>query len=253
MIVHVLPEDLQGLENIEVVQEVPVPQPDTTSPSTFSFKPFFKGLSVAAGLVSFAGGLFLAAHQLKLRRELKQSDLPTVPGFQPEHFVGSWYEIAKFPHAKNKDRKVGVMVHYQIVDPLTLKENCIFQEGDFESKIRETTNTLRLVDPENPARMQKQRAGSLSNPLSMNYWVIEVGEDYNYAVVGTPDRKHLWILSRSQSFGPEKYEAVTHRMKQLGFAVENLIRVPHHGITPTSSARPVIQSEISERRSPQSP
>lgn len=258
MIVQVLPEDLQGLENIEVVQEVPVQtvssKEEVRPVRGLPWNAVFKGVSVATGLLSLTGAALLALHQLKLKREIKHSDLPTVPGFQLEHFVGSWYEIAKFPHGqKKKERKVGVMVHYQVMDPLTLKENCIYQEGDFESKIIESTSTLHLVDPQNTARMQKQRGGMTSNPLRMNYWVIEVGENYNYAVIGTPDRQHLWILSRSQNFGPEKYEAVTHRMKQLGFAVENLVRVPHHGITPSAPARPVIQSEIQERNTPQSP
>lgn len=209
------------------------------------------GLSLVKGFSWLLGGLSLltaaglAAQRLKLRRELKTSDLEVVPRLNLESFMGSWYEIAKFPRSKG-DRKVGAMVHYQMVDPLTLKENYIYQERDFDSKIIEASSTLHLVDPDNPARMQKQRAGLFSNPLMMNYWVIEVGAAYEYAVIGSPDRQHLWILSRSQHFSPEKYEAVVHRLKQRGFAVENLVRVPHEGITPGASAKPVIEADIRE-------
>lgn len=255
MIVQVLPEDRQELETMTVSTEIPAPillrevsttqkQPQGQSRG-LPLKAIAKGLSWGMGLLSFAGASLLLAHRFKLRQELKKSDLQSMVGLNLDKFMGSWYEIAKFPHRGNT-RKVGVMVNYTRVDPLTLKENYIYQEGDFTSKIIEKTNTLHLVDPEHPARMQKERSG----PLAMNYWVLEVGADYDYAVIGTPDRQHLWILSRTPQLLPDKYEALAHRLKQQGFAVQDLVRVPQQGITVGETPKPVIDVEVSSRPLP---
>jgi apolipoprotein D and lipocalin family protein len=272
MIIQVLPENSQGTQEtnapVEISAEtIEIPTASDTVitdlhltsrrqasalnrwssflPQSLPLKGVLKGLSWGLGVLSFAGAGLVLANRLKLRQELKKSDLQSMIGLNLEKFVGSWYEIAKFPHRGNT-RKVGVMVNYEMIDPLTIKENYIYQEGDFDSKIIEQSNTLHLVDPANPARMQKERTG----PLAMNYWVLEVGFDYDYAVIGTPDRQHLWILSRTHQLSPDKYDALMHRLKAQGFAVQDLIRVAHHGITVGETARPVINTEVSSRPLP---
>lgn len=260
MIIQVLPENTQDagsqIDNASVSAALRVEQAQEQQVSSFNrwsniltrslpLRGIVKAISLGVGLFSFAGASLLLANRLKLRQELKKSDLQSMVGLNLEKFVGSWYEIAKFPHRGNT-RKVGVMVNYEIIDPLTLKENYIYQEGDFDSPIIEQSNALHLVDPANPSRMQKERTG----PLAMNYWVLEVGVDYDYAVIGTPDRQHLWILSRTHQLSSDTYEALTQRLKQQGFAVQDLIRVPHHGITVGETVKPILDAEISSRSRP---
>ena len=261
MIIQVSPENINSVDpqvdSIEVSAELRA-IPDSTMPpkqasafsrwsrvlpSSLPISGLIKGVSWGLGVLSFAGAGLLLANRLKLRQELKKSNLQSMVGLNLEKFAGPWYEVAKFPHP-GSTRKVGVMVNYEIVDPLTLRERYLYQEGDSETQ--EKTHLLHLVDPANPARMQKERRG----PLAMNYWVLEVGDDYNYAVIGTPDRRHLWILSRTHQLPLDKYEALTYRLKKQGFAVEELVKVPHHGITVGETAKPVIDTEISSRTLP---
>lgn len=55
-----------------------------------------------------------------------------------------------------------------------------------------------------------------------DYWVIEVDPDYRWAVVGSPGRKYLWILSRAPSMSGAQFDAIRTRAAQRGYAVDSL-------------------------------
>ena len=52
-------------------------------------------------------------------------------------------------------------------------------------------------------------------PFSGNYWIIDLAPDYSYAVVGEPDRKYLWILSRSSQLTESVYGQIVTRVREL--------------------------------------
>jgi apolipoprotein D and lipocalin family protein len=76
-----------------------------------------------------------------------------------------------------------------------------------------------VVDPETNARIKVQ----FFWPFSGDYWIIQLGEQYEYAVVGHPDRKTLWILSRTPEMQPEVYERILVRLEQQGYDPSRLI------------------------------
>jgi apolipoprotein D and lipocalin family protein len=57
-----------------------------------------------------------------------------------------------------------------------------------------------------------------------NYWILDLDPDYRTSMVGTPDRRYLWILSRSPHLDESTYQRLVERASQLGFAVSDLIR-----------------------------
>ena len=59
-------------------------------------------------------------------------------------------------------------------------------------------------------------------PFKGDYWIIELADDYSYAVVGDKSRKYLWILSRTPQMDQKLYDEVIIRTGNKGFAVENL-------------------------------
>jgi apolipoprotein D and lipocalin family protein len=61
-------------------------------------------------------------------------------------------------------------------------------------------------------------------PFRGDYWIIELGREYEYAVVGTPNRKYLWILSRTASMDDGLYAAILQRAGQQGFDASAVIR-----------------------------
>jgi len=61
-------------------------------------------------------------------------------------------------------------------------------------------------------------------PFYGDYWIITLGEDYDYAVVGTPNRKYLWILNRNPQMADKLYSQLKEFAKSKGFEVQNLIK-----------------------------
>jgi apolipoprotein D and lipocalin family protein len=57
-----------------------------------------------------------------------------------------------------------------------------------------------------------------------NYWILDLDPDYRGAMVGTPDRRYLWILSRTPRMDELTYELLVNKALELGFAVGDLIR-----------------------------
>ncbi len=57
-----------------------------------------------------------------------------------------------------------------------------------------------------------------------NYWILDHDSEYRTAMVGTPDRRYLWILSRIPQLGDSTYQRLVERARQLGYPVSDLIK-----------------------------
>src|SRR5690606_25992027 len=62
-----------------------------------------------------------------------------------------------------------------------------------------------------------------------DYWVIALDPDYSAAMVGSPDRKYLWLLTRQPEMDATIRDHYIARARQLGFDVDQLIHTPHTG------------------------
>src|SRR5690606_4756174 len=77
----------------------------------------------------------------------------------------------------------------------------------------------RVVDKKTNAKLEV----SFFRPFWGDYWVIELGEDYQYAVVGHPSRDYLWILSRTPQMNPTLYKELIAKLKDKGYETERLV------------------------------
>ena len=59
-------------------------------------------------------------------------------------------------------------------------------------------------------------------PFKGKYWIIDLGDDYSYAVIGHPNRKYLWILSRTSEMDEILYEEIIYRIKDKGFDISKI-------------------------------
>ena len=60
-----------------------------------------------------------------------------------------------------------------------------------------------------------------------DYWIIDLSPDYTYAVIGEPDRKYLWILSRTPSMDEATLRVVLDAIKETGYDLAGLIKTVH--------------------------
>ena len=51
-----------------------------------------------------------------------------------------------------------------------------------------------------------------------NYWVIDLGKDYEYAVVSEPNREYLWVLSRTVDLSKTTWDKIIANLRGQGFS-----------------------------------
>ena len=169
------------------------------------------------GMLLLSGvGLLLAV--LKRQRSLKNPP-ETVAEVDLAKYAGLWYEIARLPSFFQKDcAGTTALYEYRENGTLSVRNHCFV--GTLDGPERETRGRAWAPDPEQPARLQV-RLGFW--PFPSDYWIILLGPKYRYAVVGTPDRRHLWILSREPEMDAHLYQDIIARVELVGFNTEHLV------------------------------
>jgi apolipoprotein D and lipocalin family protein len=148
----------------------------------------------------------------------------TVPYVDLERYSGKWYEVARLPTRFQKDC-VGATAEYRLLEEgkVQVINTCYRADGT----TRDIEGVAKVVD-ETGAKLEVRFDnfffkvfGWLIKP---NYWILDLAEDYSYAVVGSPDRKYLWILSRERLMDEALYQRLLERASAQGFDVEGLVR-----------------------------
>jgi len=145
--------------------------------------------------------------------------LRVVPYVDLNRYTGIWYEIARYPH-KFQTGCVDSRATYAIRDDgkLSVLNEC-YEESD-NSKLRSAKGKAWVVDTNTNAKLKV----SFFWPFSGDYWIIDLGKVYEYAVIGHPERKYLWILSRTQVMDESVYEGILNRLKEQHYDISKLIR-----------------------------
>ena len=152
--------------------------------------------------------------------------LRVVPGVDLQRYMGSWYEIARLPNRFQKECAGEVIATYTLRDDgrIDVLNQCRKHDGG----IKRAQGMARPADASGlDAKLEVRFAPSFLSFLPFvwgNYWVLDLAPDYRYAVVGEPDRKYLWVLSRTPQMDEKTYEEIVARMANLGFDTESLTR-----------------------------
>ena len=151
---------------------------------------------------------------------LKKSEpLPVVPYVDLKRYTGTWYEIARYPH-KFQEGCVESKATYSLRDDgkIAVLNECY--DNTFSGKIRSAKAKAWVIDKKTNAKLKV----SFFWPFSGDYWIIDLGKNYEYAVVGHPKRKYLWILSRTKTMEEKVYKAILSRLKDEQYDTSKLIK-----------------------------
>jgi apolipoprotein D and lipocalin family protein len=145
--------------------------------------------------------------------------LETVSFVDLDRYVGQWHEIARYHH-RFQEGCVGSKATYTQRDDgkITVINECY--EETFSGKLRSVKGKAWVVDKKTNARLKV----SFFWPFAGDYWIIDLGENYEYAVVGHPTRKYLWILSRTPEMDKDVYQAILTRLEKQEYDTAKLIR-----------------------------
>jgi apolipoprotein D and lipocalin family protein len=172
-----------------------------------------------------AVGLGLAVLLTACTSFAPRPDLPLVPAVDLSRYAGTWYEIARLPMWFQRHCVHSKAVYGQPVEgTIQVRNECVTDRGTTDT----AQGVARVVDAKTNARLavvfDNWFARFVRPSPEGNYWILDLDDDYQTALVGTPDREYLWILARSPSLDADTYQRLVDKSKELGFPVEKLIR-----------------------------
>ncbi len=145
--------------------------------------------------------------------------LEVVPHVELEKYLGKWYEIAHLP-IRFEEGCTDTTATYTISKDGNVS---VLNECLRDGKAKQTKGKAKVVDKNTGAKLKV----TFFWPFSADYWIINLGENYEYAVVGTPNCKYLWILSRTPQMDDKLFSQLIESVKSKGFNVNNLIITSH--------------------------
>jgi apolipoprotein D and lipocalin family protein len=147
--------------------------------------------------------------------------LEAVDSFDLERYLGTWYEIAKYPNTF-EEGLVAVTAEYSLREDGTVRVLNSGRQGSFDGEWTSAEGKAWVPDAEAPAELRV----SFFWPFSADYWVIALDPGYRWAVVGEPDRDYLWILSRTPTLPPATYQAIVQQIGEQGYDPSRLEPMP---------------------------
>lgn len=137
-----------------------------------------------------------------------------------DRYTGLWYQVARYPHRFQRRECVVSTARYTRMDDgrIEVRNDC-WADAALETSNQNVRAVARPVDESNS--WLKVRFFRLFNA---DYLIIELDDDYRWAVVTTPDQNTLWVLSRTPSLDEDLYESIIDRLAERGFDREKIIR-----------------------------
>lgn len=157
--------------------------------------------------------------------EAQNTELRTVPAVDLDRYAGRWYEIARYPNKFQKQCVGNVTATYtrKPNGRIEVLNECVKKNGLVDSAKGEA----KIVDESSNAKLKVRFAPKFLSIFGFvwgDYWIIDLGSKYEYAVVGSPDRDYLWILSRDKELSDAVYQNILRRVETQGFEPGKLIK-----------------------------
>jgi len=158
-------------------------------------------------------------------------------------FQGKWYEIARLPRTTQTDCHGTTAFYSQGSDgTLAFVNQC--NVGGPTGPLKTVSMSAKVPDPTVPAKLALDIAG-----YTGDYWILEVGANYEYAVVGHPSRLYFWILSRTPTLDPSTVSGVLERAQNNHFDMTQIQYTPQ----PPAGERVSQEGRGRNRRVPRGP
>lgn len=160
-----------------------------------------------------------------------KSSLEVVSAVDINRYAGTWYEIARLPNRFQKQCTGDVTATYTLLKDGDIKvvNRCRKENGDIDEA---EGRARRASDDEPNTKLKVRFAPAILSFLPFvwgDYWIIDLASDYSYAVVGEPDRKYLWVLSRTPTMDETTLQSVFDRIKRQGYDLVELVRTMQTG------------------------
>ena len=152
--------------------------------------------------------------------------MQTVDKVDLDRYAGLWHEIAKIPNSFQKKCVGGTTAEYTLLENGTVQVINRCREADGNEK--SAKGVARVVDAESNARLQVSFVRFFGvNWFWGDYWIIGLSEEYQWAVIGHPDRKYGWILARTPEMELSDLERCYQILQEQGYDPNDFVPTEH--------------------------
>ncbi|MCF7920088.1 MAG: lipocalin family protein [Candidatus Cloacimonetes bacterium] len=164
--------------------------------------------------------LLIVITMVSCKSQSSSIDKSVVKVLDIEKYMGKWYEISRYDH-KFERGLVGVTATYFLNDNGTVRVENAGYKQTLDGKKSLAIGKAKIPDNNEPAKLKV----SFFAFFYADYFVLDLDENYQWAVVGSSSDKYLWILSRDPKMDSALYSEITGKLTKRGYDISKLIQV----------------------------
>ena len=147
-------------------------------------------------------------------------DKTVVQELDIQRYLGKWYEISRYDHRFERGL-AGVTASYSYREDGKLKVVNTGYKDTVDGKKSEAIGKAKIPNPSIPSKLKV----SFFWFFYGDYFVLELDNNYQWAVIGSTSDIYLWILSRTPQMDESLYNDLLDRLTNRGYDVNKLMRV----------------------------
>lgn len=151
----------------------------------------------------------------------KAESIATKKIIDVNQYIGKWYAISSLPQFFTR-KCLYQTAEYDILaeDKISVKNKCFKKR-----KISTINGEARVLNKKTNAELEVRFYNFFTRLFRVrgDYQIIEIDPNYDFVMVGSSDRKSLWIMSRTKEMPEEVYNQYVERAKELLFPIDHLV------------------------------
>ena len=182
-----------------------------------------KGPSLNLAKITFA--MAIGASSILTLAHAQTDPLQAVEKIELNKYLGTWHEVVRKPLYFQRKCDSNVIANYSLNKNgnIIVDNSCYTKDGKFKQTIGEAF-------VQNAPSNSKLKVSFLPKIIRWlpvgrgDYWVLKIDENYETVLVGEPDKKYMWILSRSQQPQPEVVQEYLNYAESIGYDLSDVIK-----------------------------
>jgi apolipoprotein D and lipocalin family protein len=162
--------------------------------------------------------------------------VPVVDSLDLQRFMGAWYVIGVIPTFIEKDI-YNAIESYELVADGTVRTTFTFNKGSFDGPAKRLEPRGFVIEGSNNAVWGMQFVW----PIKAEFVISHVDVDYTETIIARSARDYVWIMARTPTIEPARYDALVAKVESMGYDMSKLVKVLHRSL-PSAAAPPVAES-----------
>lgn len=160
---------------------------------------------------------------------MTDQNVESVPDLDLSRYLGLWFEIGRLPLKFEDAGARDITAEYRLADDGTVivDNRCLDERGRPSQALGQA-----VPDPQHPGRLRVSFLPQLLRWIPFtraDYWVLRIDEHYRHALVGTPDHRFLWLLSRTPELPQDMQDDFLATAERQGFNLRDWISAHQSG------------------------